>query len=57
MLELRCGDVVAGCDGVVRGETQEEVLARAAEHAEEAHGLIDLDAPTRRALASAIHTP
>ncbi|WP_157041840.1 DUF1059 domain-containing protein [Nitriliruptor alkaliphilus] len=57
MLELRCGDVVAGCDGVVRGETHEEVLARAAEHAEEVHGLIDLDAPTQRALASAIHTP
>jgi predicted small metal-binding protein len=34
-----CGTVVEGCDGVVRGETEDEVLAAAAAHAKEAHGM------------------
>lgn len=55
MLELRCGDVVAGCDGVVAGATRDEVLRQAAEHAREVHGLTQLDAETEQALASAIH--
>jgi predicted small metal-binding protein len=54
MLELRCGDVVAGCGGVVTGESQEEVLGKAAAHAEEAHGLTEIDEPTRAALVGAI---
>lgn len=55
MLELRCGDVVTGCDGVVVGETQDEVMAQAAQHAEQAHGLSEMDPETERALVSAIH--
>lgn len=54
-LELRCGDVVTGCEGVVNGGTQAEVLHRAAAHAAEAHGLTDLDADTEAALVAAIH--
>ena len=54
-LELRCGDVVTGCDGVVNGSTQAEVLDRAAAHAAEAHGLTTLDADTEAALAAAVH--
>ena len=29
-LQLRCGDVVAGCEGVVTGDTEQEVLTAAA---------------------------
>jgi predicted small metal-binding protein len=29
---LRCSDVVPGCTFIARGETREEVLARASEH-------------------------
>ena len=36
---VACRDVGFDCDGVVRAETEEEVLARVAEHASEAHGL------------------
>lgn len=54
-LELKCGEVVPGCDGVVRGATQEEVLAQAATHAAEAHGMNTIDADTERALVGAIH--
>lgn len=54
-LELECGDVVTGCDGVVHGDTQDEVLAAAAAHAADAHGLTTIDAATKRALMAAIH--
>ena len=54
-LELRCGDVVTGCDGVVNGDTQDEVLSAAAVHAADAHGLTAIDADTEAALLAAIH--
>ena len=54
-LELHCGDVVHGCEGVVRGESQDEVMVQAAAHAADAHGLNQLDADTERALVAAIH--
>ena len=53
--ELTCGDVVAGCEGVVNGATQDEVLSAAAAHAAEAHGLTDIDAATEQALVAAVH--
>ena len=34
-----CGTVVDGCDGVVTGATGDEVLAAAAQHAADAHGM------------------
>ena len=43
--ELRCGDVVDGCDGVV--DTPD--------HAAEAHGMQEVDADTAAALQAAIH--
>jgi predicted small metal-binding protein len=55
MLELRCGDVVTGCDGVVQGATREQVLTAAAAHAESAHGLTTIDEDTERMLVAAIH--
>ena len=54
-LELRCGDVVSGCEGVVTGADRDEVLGKAAAHAREAHGLLELDEPTAAAVAAAIH--
>ena len=39
MKQFACGDVVDGCEGVVTGETDEEVLAAAAAHAASAHGM------------------
>ena len=54
-LELKCGDVVTGCEGVVSGATQDEVLTAAAAHAADAHGLTEIDAATEQALVAAIH--
>lgn len=55
MLELRCGDVVGGCPGVVTGESEEEILAQAASHAAQEHGLTQIDDGTRAVLIGAIH--
>jgi len=39
MKQFACGTVVDGCDGVVTGETDDDVLAAAAQHAAEAHDM------------------
>ncbi len=53
--ELRCGDVVPGCDYVARADTEGDVLQKAAEHAREVHGLEKLDEATVAKVKAAIH--
>ena len=42
MKQFACGNVVPGCDGVVTGETENDVLEAAAAHAASAHGMTDV---------------
>ena len=42
MKKFECGQVVDGCDGVVTGETEDEVLSAAARHAADAHGMSEV---------------
>jgi len=42
MKQFSCGTVVAGCEGVVTGETDDDVLAAAAAHAKTEHGMDDV---------------
>jgi predicted small metal-binding protein len=42
MRKFECGTVVDGCDGVVTGETDDDVLRAAGEHAASAHGMTEL---------------
>lgn len=42
MKQFACGDVVPGCSAVMRGETEEEVLAAVAAHAKEGHGMTEV---------------
>jgi predicted small metal-binding protein len=44
--EFECTNVVPGCEGKVTGDSVDEVLQAAAQHAGDAHGLTDLDAAT-----------
>jgi predicted small metal-binding protein len=37
--QLKCGDLMPGCDFVAKGATEDEVLTKAAAHAKSAHGL------------------
>ena len=39
---LKCKDVGMDCDFVARGETEEEILKQAAEHAGTAHGMTEM---------------
>lgn len=36
-LELACGELMPGCPTVIRGESEDDVLYKAAEHARQAH--------------------
>lgn len=56
MKELRCRDVGFDCAGVIRAETEDEVLRQAAEHASKAHGLTELDDQTVQQIRAQIHT-
>lgn len=40
--EFECTHVIPGCEGVVRGETEDDVLQKAASHAAGVHGLEEL---------------
>lgn len=42
MKKFECATVVDGCDGVVTGESEDEVLQAAAAHASSAHGMSTL---------------
>jgi predicted small metal-binding protein len=39
---LRCREVGMDCDFVARGETEEEILKKAAEHADTDHGMKEI---------------
>ncbi len=54
MRQFECGTVVDGCDGVVRGETDDEVLAAAAAHAKDAHGMDEVPPDVVAAIKSGI---
>jgi predicted small metal-binding protein len=45
MNEIRCSEVgfFPECQGVMRGEDEEEVMAAAAEHGRTVHGMTDAD--------------
>lgn len=45
---LKCGDLVAGCDVVMRGETAEEILRQATEHSRSAHNVKEMPKGLRK---------
>ena len=54
MKQFACSTVVPGCDGVVTGETEDEVLAAAASHAADAHGMSEVPDEVVAAIRSGI---
>ena len=44
--ELHCADVGFDCEGVMKGATDEDVMAQAAEHARDVHGMNEIDDET-----------
>lgn len=55
MKVLRCRDVGFDCDGVMRGETEEEILKQAAEHAKSVHGLSQISEQAIEKIRALIH--
>ena len=54
--ELKCADVGMDCDAQFSGETEDEVMAQAAEHAKSVHGMSDTDLQqSEGAIRGAIH--
>lgn len=51
---LHCRDIGFDCEGVIRGETEEEVLQQAAEHARTVHNLQEIDDKTVEKIRAAI---
>ena len=39
---LRCGDLMPGCNTVIEGKDEAEVLAKGAEHAKTAHNMTSI---------------
>lgn len=56
MKHLHCSDLFAGCDAEIHLPTEDDVLAAAAVHAAESHGLTELDATTVAAVRGAIRS-
>lgn len=38
MKQLRCGEIIEGCEAILEAETEEELLQKVGTHAHEAHG-------------------
>ena len=55
MKELKCRDVGFDCDGVLRAETEDEIMRQAAEHAREAHGVEDVTPEMAEQIRAQIH--
>jgi len=53
-LVVHCRDVGFDCDGVVRAETEEELLQKVAEHAKAEHGLKEVTAEVVKKVKSVI---
>jgi predicted small metal-binding protein len=53
--ELICRDVGFDCDAVVTAHSEEEVMAQAATHAREVHGLEQIDDQTAERIRAQIH--
>lgn len=54
--ELRCDDIMPGCNFVARGKDESEVMNKAADHAREKHGMDEIDKETEKKVRSKIRT-
>ena len=52
---LHCADAGFECDANIEGETDDEVMAKAADHAREVHGMNEIDEETGAKIRSLIH--
>ena len=53
--EMRCSDLMPGCDKVIEGRDEKEVMAKAAEHARRDHDIQDMTPDLQEKVRGAIH--
>jgi predicted small metal-binding protein len=41
-VELRCGDLMLGCDYVAKAESQDDLMKKVVEHAKAAHNITEI---------------
>jgi predicted small metal-binding protein len=51
---IHCRDIGFDCDGIVRAETEEQVVAKAAEHAQTVHNVSEITPKLAEAVRAAI---
>jgi len=51
---LRCGDLMPGCNAVIEGKDDAEVMARGAEHAKKAQGMASIPPDLAKKVQAAI---
>ncbi len=51
---LKCGDLMPGCNVVVEGKDEAEVMAKGAAHAKQAHGMASIPAELAAKVKAAI---
>ena len=54
MKELKCRDAGFDCDAVVRADSEDEIMAQAAEHVRDVHGMAEIDDTTANHIRSQI---
>jgi predicted small metal-binding protein len=54
MKEIHCGEFIAGCPHISRGETLDELMADVREHARRDHGMTEIDENLRAELLKAV---
>jgi predicted small metal-binding protein len=52
---IKCRDVGVDCDFEARGQTEQEVMKKCADHARSAHGMKELPAELAAKVKAAIH--
>jgi predicted small metal-binding protein len=52
--EIHCGEFIAGCPHISRGETVEELLESVREHARKSHEITEIDEGLKGELLKAI---
>jgi predicted small metal-binding protein len=53
--ELRCGDLMPGCNKLIEGKDEKEVVAKATEHARRDHNIRDITPDLEQKVRGAIH--
>ena len=54
MKQLKCGDIMPGCQTVIEGQDEAEVMRKGAEHAKSAHGMSQIPPDVGKKVQAAI---